>query len=124
MEPPGWEKVPEGWEKLPLSSAGSEEEQSENDSVEPYLLVVLAGGLDPATGLPHPWVCNRLDRAKEIQGGLNIPILCCGGGTYHNPPYLNKEGFVVHESTACAAYLHTSYQVDSRGSLSLHQLFT
>ena len=106
MEPPGWEQVPEGWEKLSISSSNREEQQSSSIVEQPSLIVVLAGGIDPSTGLPHPWVCNRLERAKEIQRTTNIPILCCGGGTYHNPPYLNKEGFVVHESTACASYLN------------------
>jgi hypothetical protein len=28
-----------------------------------------------------------------------------GGGTPHKPPVLDKEGFVIHESTSCAEYL-------------------
>ena len=68
------------------------------------LIIVVAGGLNEE-GKLHEWVIRRLDRAIEIHKLYNVSILCCGGGTYHKPPRINKEGFVIHESTECVNYL-------------------
>ncbi|GAQ81408.1 hypothetical protein KFL_000790330 [Klebsormidium nitens] len=34
-----------------------------------------------------------------------------GGGTSHKPPVLNKDGYVIHEGTSCAAYLTEKHGV-------------
>ena len=68
------------------------------------IIIVLAGGLDEK-GKLHEWVIRRLKRAIELHKIYEVPILCCGGGTYHKPPFTNTSGFVVHESTECVNYL-------------------
>jgi len=87
----------------------------------PDIIIVLAGGLDDK-GEPHPWVKRRLDLSVQIYKQFYnktqtqtqtqkskdfspIQMICTGGGTYHKPSFLNKNGFAVHESTACAEYL-------------------
>jgi uncharacterized SAM-binding protein YcdF (DUF218 family) len=40
-----------------------------------------------------------------------VPILCSGGGTPHRPPLLGARGHVVHEGTACCAYLARAHGV-------------
>jgi hypothetical protein len=40
-----------------------------------------------------------------------VPILCSGGGTPHRPPQLGARGHVVHEGTACCAYLSRVHAV-------------
>jgi len=67
-------------------------------------IFVLAGGID-TNGKVYPFVMKRLDKALSIYNNGDY-IYCIGGGTYHKPPYLNKDNFVIHESTACAEYLH------------------
>lgn len=69
------------------------------------VILVLAGGYNNKTGELHEWVKRRLDLAYKNFQEKNIPIICLGGGTYHKSPFINKEGFVVHESTACVNYL-------------------
>lgn len=68
------------------------------------LIITLAGGLDK-NGSIHEWVKRRLDDSITYFNKNNVPILCLGGGTYHKPPILNKNGFVIHESSACINYL-------------------
>ena len=68
------------------------------------LIIVLAGGLNEK-GKLHEWVIRRLNRSVELYKTNKCPILCCGGGTYHKSPFINEEGFVVHESTECVNYL-------------------
>ena len=64
----------------------------------------MAGGLAD-DGSIHPWVKKRLDLALDLYQQTPRYILCTGGGTYHKPPLLNENKFVIHESTACAEYL-------------------
>ena len=86
----------EGWENV------SNEYKKSKNKLD--LIIVLAGGLTEK-GQLHEWVIRRLDRAIELYKIYNCPILCCGGGTYHKPPYINEKGFVIHESTECVNYL-------------------
>lgn len=69
------------------------------------IILVLAGGYDNKTCEIHEWVKRRLDLAYDIYIQYKIPIICLGGGTYHKSPYINKDGFVIHESTSCVNYL-------------------
>jgi vancomycin permeability regulator SanA len=68
------------------------------------VIIVMTGGLDKNGGL-HLWVKNRLDLAINLYKNKKSFIICTGGGTYHKPPILNKDKFVIHEATACAEYL-------------------
>lgn len=68
------------------------------------IIIVLAGGLDE-NGNIYEWVKRRLDNAIKEFNKKETIILCLGGGTYHKPPYINKDGFVLHESSACINYL-------------------
>lgn len=72
-------------------------------------VIVLAGGIKE-NGEVNDFVKKRLDKAIEIynlnkKNNILTPIICLGGGTYHKPPYMNIDKFVVHESSACAKYL-------------------
>jgi len=66
-------------------------------------IFVLAGGIDNIGNI-YDFVKKRLDKAISIYN-INDYIYCIGGGTYHKQPTLNKDMFVIHESTACAKYL-------------------
>jgi hypothetical protein len=79
----GWEKIPYGWEDTHGKYRFISQHQETKDLPETEfdVIVVMAGGLDEK-GYIHPW-----------------------GGTYHKPPALNDEKFVIHEATACAEYL-------------------
>ena len=73
-------------------------------------IFVLAGGLKE-DGSVHDFVKSRLDKAIQLYNDykkINIDsvIIVMGGGTYHKPPILNKEKYVIHESSSCASYLH------------------
>lgn len=92
----GWNVKLQGWEK--------NYNKYDVTSKKLDVIIVLAGGLNHE-GKVHEWVRRRLDRAIELHKIYAIPIICCGGGTYHKPPYVNKEGFVIHESTECVNYL-------------------
>lgn len=92
----GWNNNLENWEK--------HNNVYNNKNIIIDVIVVLAGGLDN-DGKLHEWVKRRLDRTIELNKMYNVPIICCGGGTYHKPPYINKSGFVIHESTECVNYL-------------------
>lgn len=72
------------------------------------LIIVMAGGLN-SEGKLYPWVEDRLDVAIQLYQQHKCNILCTGGGTYHKPPLLNQEKYVIHESTACAEYLMTNH---------------
>ena len=85
-----------GWEQI--------NNKYEINEIKLDIIIVLAGGLNEK-GKLHEWVIRRLNRAIELYKIYNIPILCCGGGTYHKPPFINDSGFVVHESTECVNYL-------------------
>lgn len=103
----GWERKPKGWEET--NNRYKISKNNKNTSGLPTkrynAIIVMAGGLDEKAGI-HPWVRNRLDVAIELyRKNPSTEILCTGGGTYHKPPALNNEGFVIHEATACAEYL-------------------
>jgi hypothetical protein len=76
--------------------------------METKYIFVLAGGLDEK-GEVHNFVKVRLDKCIELYYtsiiNANYKIIVFGGGTYHKPPILNTNGYVIHESTACAKYL-------------------
>ncbi len=65
---------------------------------------VLAGGITN-DGLVHPWVERRLYASYLFYKNNRTKIICLGGGSYHIPAICNKDGFIIHESTACAEYL-------------------
>ena len=91
------------WEKLNSSQNLIELDDDKNNKIE-NLICVLAGGLQE-NGEPHEFVKKRLDKAIELYDTKKSHILVLGGGTYHKPPFLNKDGFIIHESTSCAIYL-------------------
>ena len=101
----GWEKTPSGWEfangkyNIKHQVIINQKQKFNYDAI-----FVLAGGIDN-DGNIHPWVQRRLDIAIDLGNNNDIPIVVLGGGTYHKPHYTNKDGFVIHESTACANYL-------------------
>ncbi|CAM6084868.1 unnamed protein product [Calypogeia fissa] len=92
-------------------------ETKDNQNVEKNAcydtILVLAGGQLVRGGVPV-WVERRLDKALDLQQRSNgnntdgkiCKIVCLGGGTPHRAPILSSDGFVVHESTSCAEYLH------------------
>ena len=68
-------------------------------------IFVLAGGVNNKNE-PNCFVKKRLDKAIELYNlTLNNIIIILGGGTYHKPPALDSNNYVVHESTSCANYL-------------------
>jgi len=66
-------------------------------------IIVLAGGMDK-NNEPNIFVKKRLDKAIELFNS-NTLIIILGGGTYHKPPGLDANQYVMHESTSCANYL-------------------
>ena len=96
-----------GWEKINNFTARNPNKNTVDLDFEiKNIICVLAGGLTQ-TGSPHQFVIERLNKAIEIieENPDNTIILILGGGTYHKPPFLNSENYVVHESTSCASYL-------------------
>jgi uncharacterized SAM-binding protein YcdF (DUF218 family) len=68
-------------------------------------IFVLAGGIDK-NNEPNIFVKKRLDKAIELYNlTSNNIIIVLGGGTYHKPPGLDLNKYVIHESTSCANYL-------------------
>tara|TARA_Y100000780_G_C13617399_1_gene391104 strand:+ start:220 stop:864 length:645 start_codon:yes stop_codon:yes gene_type:complete len=72
-------------------------------------IVILAGGLK-SNGYVNDWVKERLNKGIGLYNKLkmnnkDVKIICCGGGTYHKPPILDENKYVIHESTACVNYL-------------------
>ena len=67
-------------------------------------IIVLAGGITNE-GLVHPWVERRLYASYLFYKNRASKIICLGGGSYHIPAICNTDGFIIHESTACAEYL-------------------
>lgn len=103
----GWDEKPIGWEET--NDRYKLKHVNHSNETIPYLtnmdvIIVMAGGL-ACNGDIHPWVKKRLDMALDIYTKKPNYILCTGGGTYHKPPLLNENKFVIHESTACAEYL-------------------
>lgn len=72
----------------------------------PDAIMILGGGLNDNGSLPE-WVQRRLDTGSGLYQhyGARCPIVCLGGGTPHKPDVLQASGHVLHEATACAAYL-------------------
>ena len=93
------------------------------------ILKPLGGGLLPGGGLPE-WVVRRLEGCRHLYlqqqhleaqkllqqpgaqqqqlrrwVGAGPPIVLLGAGTPHKPAVLDPAGYVLHESTAYAAYL-------------------
>ena len=69
-------------------------------------IFIPAGGLDDVNE-PHTFVKKRLDKGIELYK-LNPDktlLIVLGGGTYHKPPPINDNGYVIHESTCSAKYL-------------------
>lgn len=108
----GWTIKPYTWEKEPEELKKQMHKLANPPICNKYnnilldVIFVLAGGLTD-NGEVHEWVTRRLDLAYSIYKNISIKpkIICLGGGTYHKPPILNDEGYVVHESTACSEYL-------------------
>lgn len=68
-------------------------------------IFVLAGGVDN-NNEPNIFVKKRLDKAIELNNlNSNNMIIILGGGTYHKPPKLDSNNYVIHESTTYANYL-------------------
>ena len=102
------ESIPTAFEKKEIYTNGDEQiHNSAYDSNILYLFV-LAGGLGE-DGKNHIFVEKRLDTAIELYAKTDkkCKIICMGGGTYHKPPHLNHNNYVIHESTSCAQYLHS-----------------
>lgn len=110
----GWSRKPSGWNQFD-QVISLEGHHWTNDELAKYsqidYIVVLAGGLDHL-GRNHTWVTDRLDLAIHLYRLKKRKILMLGGGTYHKPPLLNREHFVLHESTIGAKYL-IDHGVDS-----------
>jgi vancomycin permeability regulator SanA len=92
------------WEKLNSVQKLDALSENQHNNIE-ILICVLAGGLQE-NGEPHEFVKKRLDKAIELYNNKKSHILVLGGGTYHKAPFLNKDGFIIHESTSCALYLN------------------
>jgi hypothetical protein len=99
------------WENLSIYTNEKKiEKVKENITAkEIKYVIVLAGGLQE-NGKVHSFVQTRLDKAIDlyidIRSKNHCKIIVMGGGTYHKPPFLNKDKYVIHESTSCAQYLY------------------
>lgn len=95
------------WERLNYKNENILRNNSDIEELNmDKIICVLCGGLQE-DGKPHIFVQKRLDKAYEIyQNNKDAIILILGGGTYHKPPYMNKDCFAVHESSSCAKYLY------------------
>lgn len=110
----GWNLKPSNWEyfgelKNSIKKLSDNHIQTDENYYDKYnnidTIFVLAGGFDKNNSI-HEWVIRRLNLAYDIYNfNKNIKIICLGGGTYHKPPVMNDQGYVIHESTACAEYL-------------------
>jgi len=101
----GWTTTPPGWNFFDVDDLARSEltDVDLSDYSHDYIMV-LAGGLDHH-GRNHPWVDDRLEVALELYRLKKRKIIILGGGTYHKPPHMNREKFVIHESTMGAKYL-------------------
>lgn len=71
------------------------------------VIYILAGGFNNK-GIINEWVKRRLDYFINLYKNNNKKIkyvICLGGGTYHKPPVLNSNNYVIHESTGLIKYL-------------------
>jgi hypothetical protein len=101
----GWDDKPLGWEQVIMKYDSAKYDlQPINIYSNTDAIFVLAGGVDNY-GLCHEWVKRRLRLAYQIYKSIEKPIFCLGGGSYHKEPILNKNKFVVHESSSCSEYL-------------------
>lgn len=104
----GWLVAPNGWNIYDdIHLINIKHDDIINDDLTHYKendVILLAGGLDPE-GYNHPWVKDRLDAFLKLYSYHKRNIYILGGGTYHKPPHLNKQGYVIHESTMGAKYL-------------------
>ncbi len=110
MDKQGWTDAINGWEKtvhIPqVHSELVEKIELDNKILQCGYdaIFVLAGGIT-AEGVVHPWVERRLYSSYLFYKNKKTKIICLGGGSYHIPAICNKDGFIIHESTACAEYL-------------------
>lgn len=100
----GWEKSPDIWKKYYFNFQESNYYDLNLENNYDFV-VVLAGGINEENKDVYPWIKERLDLAINIYKKKQLKIICCGGGTYHKPPILNDEKFVISESQACSSYL-------------------
>jgi len=110
----GWDKLPSGWEVIDHPSDENNIDTNTDLNIEFNItqdtecdaIIALAGGII-SEGELHPWVKRRLLLARYIYLKQNSQpkIICLGGGSYHIQPIVNKNGFVIHESTACSEFL-------------------
>jgi len=101
----GWEKKPEGWEFINYKNYSNLKYLKKIDLNYDYdAIIVLAGGINKK-GMVHKWVERRLDVAYQLHKSSKKIIICLGGGSYHVQPIMNKNNFVIHESTSCSEYL-------------------
>lgn len=98
----GWLDKPIGWNQIDVSDKSLVKTSLENYDQE--YIIVLAGGLDN-NGHCHPWYEDRLKVVIKLNTIKERKVIVLGGGTYHKPPILNKEKYVLHESTIGAKYL-------------------
>ena len=110
MEKKGWIDEINGWE-LTKAYPQVHKELVNKIEIDNNILqcsydaiFVLAGGITN-DGLVHPWVERRLYASYLFYKNKKTKIICLGGGSYHIPAICNKDGFIIHESTACAEYL-------------------
>lgn len=111
----GWDNRPNGWEKTTNKNKNiNENEIKDRKRIEKRvnrlsekidLIICLAGGINEDTKEVHDFVKERLNLSYQYYTKCKCKILLMGGGTYHKPPVLNDEQYVIHESTACANYL-------------------
>lgn len=105
----GWDNINTGWEICDLELRQTQQDIELSDDIHNIndieYIFVLAGGITDK-GQIHPWVERRLLLAKKLyKVNTSIKIICLGGGSYHVKPIMNHNGFVIHESTACAEFL-------------------
>lgn len=100
----GWSLKPNGWNHIDREEYEDDIINVDLNGYEQEYIFVLAGGLDNL-GRNHPWVKDRLDIAYRLYEIKRRKIIILGGGTYHKPPHLNRDKFVIHESTMGAKYL-------------------
>jgi len=98
----------DGWEKIHTITKNSTKKYIYANDTEILYVFVLAGG-NNLNGEVHDFVKTRLDKAIEIYNETieyrSCKIVVMGGGTYHKPPIINENQYVIHESTSCALYL-------------------
>lgn len=100
----GWSNKPIGWNLFDDDEYSDDIISEDLGRFQQDHIFILAGGLDNL-GRNHPWVKDRLDVAFRLYQIRKRKIIILGGGTYHKPPHLNREKFVIHESTMGAKYL-------------------